>query len=84
MPSPDPAPDVGPPASGEAGGGRDYAVVLAEAERVLDDVERALTRLDDGSYGTCEVCGAPIGDQVLGATPTARTCESHLPLAGPA
>jgi DnaK suppressor protein len=33
-----------------------------------------LTRLDAGTYGTCEVCGEPIGTARLEARPAARTC----------
>jgi DnaK suppressor protein len=50
---------------------------LEGAERDVDDVERALQRLDDGTHGTCEVCGEPIPDEVLAASPTARTCGKH-------
>ncbi|MDZ7733513.1 MAG: TraR/DksA C4-type zinc finger protein [Acidimicrobiia bacterium] len=40
----------------------------------LEDVDRALTKLDDGSYGTCEQCGEPIGDARLEAMPATRYC----------
>jgi RNA polymerase-binding transcription factor DksA len=40
----------------------------------LEDVDRALQRLDDGSYGTCEVCAKPIGEARLEAAPAARRC----------
>lgn len=40
----------------------------------LGEIEAALERLDAGTYGTCERCGAPIGDGRLEARPTARTC----------
>jgi RNA polymerase-binding transcription factor DksA len=43
----------------------------------LDDVERALSKLDDGSYGQCEVCGAPISDARLEAMPATRFCIDH-------
>ena len=55
----------------------DYDLVLAEAEQTLDDVDHALKRLDDGSYGTCEECGGPIEERRLEALPAARTCEGH-------
>ena len=48
---------------------------LAAQLRVqLDDVEFALRRLDEGSYGTCVTCGAPISDERLEAMPAARLC----------
>ncbi len=57
---------------------RDYGTALAEAERVLDGVDGALERLDAGTYGRCELCGASIDDGRLAATPLALTCERHL------
>ena len=62
------APDVGPP---------DWEPELDDVERALDDVERALLRLDEGTYGSCEICGAPIDDEVLASEPTARRCADH-------
>jgi len=50
---------------------------LDAAERDVDDIERALDRLDDGSHGMCEVCSAPIDPEVLAASPTTRTCDKH-------
>ena len=46
----------------------------------LDGVDAALRRLDDGTYGTCEVCTADLADDVLEADPVARRCPNH-PLA---
>ena len=43
----------------------------------LDDVDQALQRLDDGSYGACEICHQPIGDERLEAVPAARFCVEH-------
>ena len=38
------------------------------------DVERALAKLEDGTYGTCDVCGRPIGEGRLEALPWATLC----------
>jgi len=43
----------------------------------LADVEAALAKLDDGSYGTCEACGNPIADARLEAMPHTRFCIDH-------
>lgn len=43
----------------------------------LDDVERALTKLDDGSYGRCEVCEQSIQANRLEAMPATRFCIEH-------
>jgi RNA polymerase-binding transcription factor DksA len=52
---------------------RDFSV-LEQVEAELADVEHALKRLDDGSYGSCEACGKPIGDERLAALPATRFC----------
>lgn len=43
----------------------------------LDDLARALEKLDSGTFGTCEVCGEPIPDERLEALPGARYCVEH-------
>jgi DnaK suppressor protein len=40
----------------------------------LDEVDAALERLATGHYGTCEICGKPIGAARLEAMPAARLC----------
>ena len=40
----------------------------------LADVERALEKLDDGTYGSCDVCGEPIPLERLDAMPWATRC----------
>lgn len=55
---------------------KDFSI-LEQVEAELADVERALQRLDDGSYGSCEACGGPIGDERLEAMPAARFCVGH-------
>lgn len=49
----------------------------AQARARLVEVDAALERLDDGRYGRCEVCGAPVPVGRLAARPTARTCVAH-------
>ena len=56
--------------------------VIARAQGDLADVDRALERLDDGTYGTCEVCAGPIADEVLERAPATRLCPSHGAAAG--
>ena len=57
-----------------------YENDLARSASVLDGVDRALQRLSDGTYGTCETCGAPILDADLAGDPARRLCEQHLAL----
>jgi len=56
---------------------RDAEMSLANNSReMLFQVERALSRLEDGSYGVCESCGEPIGKLRLMAFPRATLCVS--------
>lgn len=48
--------------------------ILDSIEGELADVERALQRLDAGTYGACEACGEPIPDDRLEALPATRFC----------
>ena len=51
--------------------------LVEDARHQLAEVDAALARLDDGSYGRCEVCGEPVPPARLEARPTARTCVGH-------
>jgi RNA polymerase-binding transcription factor DksA len=55
--------------------------ILETVEAELADVEHALRRLDEGSYGTCEACGKPIGEERLEALPATRFCIDDQALA---
>lgn len=44
------------------------------AGRRLEQVDRALAAIADGSYGTCAVCGKPIAEERLRAVPWATLC----------
>lgn len=45
-----------------------------ELRDALADVERALSKLDQGTYGLCERCGRPISPPRLEAMPAVKTC----------
>jgi DnaK suppressor protein len=50
-------------------------VSAAEAfDAKLADVDRALEKLDEGTYGVCDVCERPVGDERLDAIPSAVRC----------
>jgi len=51
--------------------------ILEQIDAELADVEHALKRLDDGTYGTCEFDGKPIPEERLEAQPAARFCVEH-------
>lgn len=40
----------------------------------LRDIDRALNKIEDGTFGECEECGADIGERRLLAKPDAITC----------
>lgn len=44
---------------------------------ILEKVRRALAKLEDGSYGRCDECDAPIGEDRLDARPWATHCLEH-------
>jgi RNA polymerase-binding transcription factor DksA len=48
--------------------------LLEQVDDELLEVEAAVQRLERGTYGTCQVCGRPIGDERLEAMPAARFC----------
>lgn len=56
----------------------DNTAILKDLEIRYNDVLAALARIDDGSYGTCEVGGEAIEEDRLNADPAARTCKAHL------
>jgi len=54
---------------------REQELALTQnAEDLLDQGERALYRIDGGTYGVCESCGKPIGKARLLAFPRATLC----------
>ena len=54
---------------------REHELSLANNSRdLLAQVDRALCRLDNGTYGVCENCGEPVGKARLQAFPRATLC----------
>ncbi|HEX5366557.1 MAG TPA: hypothetical protein VFW63_07845 [Acidimicrobiales bacterium] len=51
--------------------------LLDRIDADLAAVDRALERLSQGTYGTCEVCATPLGTERLAADPVARLCPAH-------
>lgn len=44
------------------------------AVHLLGEIDAALRRIDDGTYGTCVACGRPIDEERLAAVPYATLC----------
>ena len=52
---------------------QEIALRLGEHQsRIVADIDQALLRMDEGTYGECAQCGKPIDDRRLEAMPTAR------------
>lgn len=51
----------------------DYGLTENE-EEILNAIDAALQRMEDGTYGTCTSCGKPIGEERLEALPWAELC----------
>jgi RNA polymerase-binding transcription factor DksA len=51
-------------------------VLVAELRSTLHEIERALHKLDDGTYGICERCGKLIASDRLEAMPATALCIS--------
>lgn len=54
-----------------------YTTNLATERILIDnlrDIDNALRRIEDGSYGTCKYCGNPINPKRLLARPVASAC----------
>jgi DnaK suppressor protein len=52
---------------------QELALQLGErASRMIADIDQALLRIDEGTYGKCERCGKEIDERRLEAVPTAR------------
>lgn len=52
--------------------------ILSDLQGRYADVLAALARLEDGTYGICEIGGEPIEADRLEADPAARTCKAHI------
>jgi DnaK suppressor protein len=50
------------------------SALVAQSRRQLEQVEAALRRLDEGTYGKCANCGAPVAPSRLKVLPAALLC----------
>jgi DnaK suppressor protein len=54
---------------------REIDLTLEENARTrIGQIDRALRKLDNGSFGTCDKCGQPIGEERLKVAPFAALC----------
>lgn len=52
---------------------------VAQAVRLLEEVDQALARMEQGSYGICDACHTAVEPDRLMADPLLRFCIDHLP-----
>lgn len=52
--------------------------IVRKLETQLHEVNLALSKIESGSYGICEVDGKEIESDRLQANPSARTCKAHM------
>lgn len=61
---------------------KEIALRLGEqSSRIVADIDQALLRMDEGTYGICARCGQPINERRLEALPTARydaACQAAI------
>jgi len=55
---------------------KDFSL-LEQLEAEIGDLDAALRKVDEGTYGICEICGRPIEPERLEALPGTRTCIEH-------
>ena len=51
---------------------------LSQLETRYNNIKRALQKIENGTYGVCEVSGEAIEPERLAANPAARTCQEHM------
>ena len=51
---------------------------LKELEGRYNNITRALSKIENGTYGVCEISGEEIEADRLDANPAARTCKKHI------
>jgi len=53
------------------------ATILKQLEIQFNDVKQALSKIEEGGYGFCNVCKEPISEERLEANPSSKTCSVH-------
>ena len=55
----------------------EHRALVGRLQETLRDVDIAIKKLDEGTFGKCEVCGEEIAEARLEAMPAARYCINH-------
>ncbi len=56
----------------------EHTAILKQLEIRYNELRAALQRIQEGTYGRCQVCGKEIEVDRLGANPAATTCKEHM------
>lgn len=51
---------------------------LSALESRLNDIKKALIKIEEGKFGICEICGNNIEEERLDVNPSAKTCEADM------
>jgi len=52
--------------------------ILSQLETRYNNILDALKKIEDGTFGYCEICNNPIEPERLAVNPSAQTCETHM------
>ena len=73
-------PDIEPEETAQKGSIADVLADLDDREeKEIEAIDHALSMIETGQYGFCEVCGKPIGKKRLDAIPWTAFCSKHAP-----
>lgn len=78
---PDPSDITSADTNVEADGVEDWntrRAIVANLTTRYRNINRALGKITTGTYGLCEISGAPVEQDRLLANPAARTCKAHM------
>jgi RNA polymerase-binding transcription factor DksA len=53
-------------------------LILGQLEKQLVEVNSALEKIQNGTFGICTVCNEPVENDRLEANPSATTCKAHM------
>lgn len=65
-------------AADEAEDWAERRATLSVLETRFNNIKLALKKIEDGTYGICEISGEPIEEDRLAVNPAARTCKKHI------
>ncbi len=52
--------------------------IVNDLEVRYNNIKKSLQKIEEGTYGVCEIDNEPISEARLEANPSARTCQTHM------